>query len=101
MEITIFSKQAVSKDGKPFTRFLTTLTKKATGEAVTMGVKFRKDAGQPDACPCNIIVEKAGVNISYRNTTDKNGEPVQYPTLWVSKWMPGGPYEDHSTDEYF
>ena len=101
MEITIFSKRCTTKEGKPFLRYLTKLTKKTTGEVVSMSVKFRESAGAPESCPCVIQVTKAGCNISTRSTTDKNGEPVSYPTLWVSEWKPGGEYIDHSTDEYF
>lgn len=101
MEITIFSKKGTTKDGRNFTRYLTQLTKKTTGEVITMGVKFREAAGVPEVCPCNINVTKAGCNISLRNATDRDGNPIQYPTLWVSEWVPGSPYEDHSTDEFF
>lgn len=101
MEITIFAKKASTKEGKTFMRYITRLVKMSTGEVVTMGVKFRESAGVPDTFPCNIIVTKAGCNISLRNATDKDGKPIQYPTLWVSEWTEGKPYVDHSTDDYF
>ena len=101
MEITIFSKRRTTKEGKPFTSYITRLIKMSTGEFVTMSVKFRESAGVPEVCPCNIQVSKGGCNISMRHGTDKNGEPVQYPTLWVSEWEPGSEYVDHSTDEFF
>lgn len=102
MEIVVFSKKATTKDGRAFTRYITRLTNKRTGEVVTMSVKFRRDCGEPDSCPCNIVIQKENVNISYRDGVDsKTGEPVQFPTLWVSDWAEGSAYVDKSTEDYF
>lgn len=103
MEITIFAKKRESKDGRKFTSYLTTLTKK-NGDKNTVSVKFREEAGQPDAknCPLNIVVEKADLNMATRNyTVEDTGEVRVAYTLWVSNWKPGKPYVDHSMDEYF
>ena len=103
MEITIFAKKRESKDGRKFNTYLTTLTKKS-GEQLTVSVKFREEAGNPDpkTCPCNIVVEKENLNMAQRNyTVEETGEVRVGYTLWVSSWKPGKPYVDHSMDEYF
>lgn len=106
MEITIFAKKRQSKDGRTFYTYLSTLTKKTTGEQVTVQVKFRQDAGQPDphACPMNIVFDKADANYTekLREIENENGEKVTIHsnTLWVSKWETGSAYVDTSMDDF-
>ena len=101
MEITIFAKRRQSKDGKQFYQYLTTLTRK-DGTTETMRVCFRDvTAPKPESCPRNIVVAKVDSNIATRTYTDTNtGEIKQAKTLWISAWIEGSPYVDHSLDEY-
>ena len=86
MEITIFAKKREAKDGRKFTSYLATLTKKS-GEKQTVAVKFREDCGAPDAknCPLNIVADKKNLNMAERNYVDpETGEVRTSYTLWVS-----------------
>lgn len=103
MEITIFAKKRTNKEGKAFTNYVTTLTRK-DGTTQSMSVKFREECGSPKAenCPMNIIVSKEDANIATRNyVRDDTGEMATAYTLWVKNWSKGSDYVDHSTDEYF
>lgn len=101
MEITVFAKNATSKDGRKFVRFITRLTRKSTGETFTSSVKFREDAGVPTVCPCNIVIDKKDANLQAHSYTTNDGEEAIGYTLWVSKWtMSDIPYEDHSLDDF-
>ena len=110
MEITVFAKQRRTKEGKIFYSFLSTLTKK-DGTQLVCTVKFREDANQPkpEQCPMNILVSKADANLSTRKFTREVTDPVtgeitteegMSHTLWVSSWLPGGQYVDHSLDDF-
>lgn len=100
MEIAIFAKKKQTKTGKAFVTYLTTLTKK-DGTTEKMRVKFRQDAGEPENCPVNIVVEKSDINIDKKMLTrEDTGEIFESKTLWVSKWSYGTPYVDTSLDEY-
>ena len=101
MEITLFAKKRTSKEGKTFYQYLTTLTKK-DGTTETMRVSFRNvDAPKPESCPRNILVKREDSNVATRTYTDINtGEIKSAKTLWVTNWIPGSEYVDHSLDEY-
>ena len=102
IELTIFAKRRTSKDGKPFTGYLSTLTRK-DGTKQTVGVRFRQECGAPDAadCPCIIETERQHLNLARRDfVNDKTGEVMTGLTLWVSSWHMGRDYEDHSMDEF-
>ena len=108
MEITLYSKRRQTKEGKVFYNFLTTLTRK-DGSSFVATVRFKEDAIQPkpENCPMNIQFDKADGNLSSRKytreITDSNGEisteEGQSYTLWISKWVPGSVFEDHSLDD--
>lgn len=103
MEITIFAKKRTNKEGKPFTSYITTLTKR-TGEKLTCSVKFHADCKMPKAeeCPMNIDVTKEDCNLAQKQYTDeKTGEVKYSATLWVKGYKPGKPYIDTSMDEFF
>lgn len=101
MELTIFAKNRTSKDGKPFTAYVTKLTRK-DGTTLSTSVKFREDAGSPkkELCPMNIIVERNDANLSPHSFMDENGELKTGYTLWIAKWKQGAAYEDHSLDDF-
>ena len=102
MNLTIFAKKRTSSEGKTFYTYLTTLTKKS-GEELRCAVKFRQDCGSPrgEECPMNIIVPKAGANLSVEKYTDEEtGELLESARLWVNEWKKGEAYVDHSLDEF-
>jgi hypothetical protein len=105
MKLTIFAKKLTSKEGRPFYKYLTTLTKK-DGDEVTCTVKFREDAGAPkgEECPMNILVDKTDCNYREKQQTyeDKDGNEEEFTskTLWISAWTKGEPYVDTSMDEF-
>lgn len=103
MEITIFAKKRTNREGKPFTSFITTLTKR-NGEKLTCAVKFHADTVPPKAedCPMNIEITKADCNLAQKQYTDEKTGEVRYSsTLWVRGWARGTDYIDTSMDEYF
>lgn len=101
MEITVFAKKKKTKTGKEFFTYLTTLTKKDTGEEEMIEVKFREECGVPKNCPVNLVIERSDANISKKTVIrEDNGEAFERKTLWVSAWKEGEPYVDTSLDEY-
>lgn len=102
MELSIFAKKRINREGKNFTTYLTTL-KKNNGESITASVKFREECGapKPEKCPCNIIVNKEHANLSVRDyVVSDTGEVKKSYTLWVFEWSNGGEYVDHSLDDF-
>lgn len=104
MLLNVFAKKRMGKDGKVFYNFLSTLTKK-NGEQETVQLKFREDAGIPNAskCPMTIEVEKSKANLTKKMVTvEKNGEEkeIEQRTLWISEYEYKGDYVDTSLDEY-
>ena len=103
MELTIFAKKGTTNDGRKFTRYLTKMVRKSTGEIISVSVKFREECGAPshDDCPINIIVDKADANMDSREFINKSGDPQIGYTLWVSAWsLSPNVYEDHSLDDF-
>ncbi len=101
MTISVFSKSATSKEGKPYSIYLGRLTNKATGAEVSCRIKFRESAGKPKEFPCNIVVDKEHANlVTQTYVVPDTGEERITRTLWVSAWTPGPEYIDHSLDEY-
>ena len=102
MNVTVFAKKRQTKEGKTFYVYIGTLKKKdGTEESVT--VKFREDCGQPDPkkCPVNIVFDKANANLSNRDfIREDTGEVINIKTLWINSWQEGGPYVDHSLDDF-
>ena len=104
MLLNVFAKKRTGKDGKVFYNFLSTLTKK-NGEQETVQLKFREDAGLPNAskCPMTIEVDKSKANLTKKMVTvEKNGEEkeIEQRTLWISEYEYKGDYVDTSLDEY-
>lgn len=102
MELSVFAKKRNTQEGKIFYSYLTTMTRK-DGTELTVSVKFRDECGapKPDACPVNIIVEKSDANLVSKDfTREDTGEQGKLYTLWVSNWVEGSPYVDHSLDDF-
>ena len=107
MKVAIFAKKRTTKDGKPFTSFVSKLTKKG-GEEVAVTVKFREDCGSPKDtdCPMYIEVDKSHANLSARTVEVTDPETneireVTSRTLWISAWTPSPEkYVDHSLDDF-
>ena len=102
MEIGIYAKKRQTRDGRTFYIYLTKLTKK-DGEEINARVKFNEAAPgpKPEACPCNIIVDKANCNFNHKRVLDKStGEVYEQNTLWVNQWAAGSEWVDTSMDEF-
>lgn len=102
MKLTIFAKKRLTKEGKTFYNYLTTMIKK-DGTEVRCAVKFTDDAGnpKPEMCPLNIEVDKDKCNMSTRKFTDENGDERTAFTLWVTEWTKSAEeYVDHSMDDF-
>lgn len=101
MLLTIFAKKRNTKEGKPFSTFLTTLTKK-TGESIVTQVKFSTECVQinPANCPMNIEVDKKDCNYSEKEINA--GEETKISrTLWVKNYAVAEiPFEDRSMDMF-
>ena len=107
MKVVIFAKKRTTKDGKPFTAYVTKMKNKA-GDEIACGVRFREECGAPkeNECPCFIEFDKADANMNTRTfeTTDvETGEikDVVSRTLWITKWKKSADkYVDHSLDDF-
>ena len=104
MLLNVFAKKRTGRDGKVFYNFLSTLTKK-DGEQESVQLKFREDAGLPNAskCPMTIEVDKSKANLTKKMVTvEKNGEEqeIEQRILWISEYVYKGDYVDHSLDDY-
>lgn len=103
MEIIVFSKKRKSQEGRPFTTYLTSLTKK-DGTRQTMQLKFKDETPKPNAadCPMYINVDKNNANISKSTYKRRDtGEDSVSFTLWVSEWAKSDRiFTDDSLDEY-
>ena len=104
MEISLFAKKRITKEGKTFYQFLTTLEKK-DGTTETVRVAFRNidgnDIPKAESCPRNIGFDKEHANMATTKYTDnETGEIKERKTLWITKWESGSEYVDHSLDDY-
>ena len=101
-EITLFAKKRITKDGKTFYTYMSTITRK-DGTEQKVEVKFQESCGKPDGakCPMNIIIDKEHCSMSKHEVTSKRtGEIVTVYKMWVSQWSDGSTYVDHSMDEF-
>ena len=95
MKIELFAKKMKKKEGGTFTKYLTKIIKKNTGEKVSCEVKFCEEVSKPksEKCPCYIEIEEA----SYSER--KQGEYINR-TLWVSNYhILDEEWVDHSMEE--
>lgn len=102
MIITVFAKKRMNKEGKPFYSYIARLPRK-DGTEQTVQVKFRDSCGnpKPDDCPCCISVERKEMNLVTDDfVREDTGEVCKSYKLWVSNYVPGPMYVDHSLDEF-
>ena len=102
MLLTVFAKKRTTKDGKPFYTHVTKLTKK-DGTEVYATVKFSDglESPKPDACPCNIEVDKAHANLTHKVETGDDGNVYERNTLWVKDYeFSKIKYVDNSLDDF-
>lgn len=102
MEIVVFSKARTSKDGRAFYSYIGKMTRKSTGEVLTVAVKFRRDCGAPDphTCPRVIQFDKSNANFTEKTFITDDGKTITSRTLWLSAWMDGGEFVDTSMDDF-
>lgn len=91
--ITVFSHARKTKEGRGFTAYTTTLTKK-TGEKVYADVKFRKECTHPVHFPATIRVTRG--NVATKTVNDK-----LYYILWVVSWEAAEEDEDYNNLDEF
>lgn len=99
-QITVYAKQARSRDGRPYEIYVGSLRNLVTGKMDPVQIKFRRAAGHPAGCPCNIKFDVRDANLQHKTYTDRDGNEREALVLWIGKWTPGEPYEDHSLDDY-
>ena len=102
MKITVFAKECKKRDGGTFYRYIGKLTRKSTGEVVTVSVNFRQECGAPNPHNCPRIVEfdKKNANYSESDFTKEDGTTIKTRELWISKWKDGGEFVDNSLDDF-
>lgn len=113
MEINVFKKTRISKDGRSFDTYIGRLVKKS-GEELTVQLKFKNTVDLPEEFPCTMVINKDNANLASRAYDKKiiyrdpeTGEVDDYElvkatgyTLWVSKIDEVIPYVDHSLDDF-
>lgn len=109
MKLTLFSKTIRTREGKAYSNFVSTLTRKdGTKQYVT--VKYSGEdsrlAFNAKKCPYIIEVEKGNANLTAkkRNITDRTTgevrEVINY-TLWVKDYKESTEkFVDHSLDDF-
>lgn len=103
MKLSVFARQAKSKDGRAFTAYVGKLHKR-DGSEITVSVRFRQECGSPKAedCPCNIEFDKQAANLTASEyVREDTGEIGTSYKLWISDWtMSAEKYVDHSLDDF-
>lgn len=104
MKITLFAKKRTTREGKPFSVYVSKLQKKdGTEQYVT--VKYSGDDPakdfRADLCPLIIDVDRASANLSRKKHTDDEGNEYESFTLWVKDYtLSTEKYVDHSLDDF-
>lgn len=100
MKLTIYAKTKKTSEGRSFKVYLSRLYNKRTGEDVPVRVVFQEGCTLPTIFPCNIVAEKADMNLSEKKYRDEQGEEHITRSLWIKDYQMGEPFEDHSLDDY-
>lgn len=103
MKITVFAKKIKTNEGRTFTKYVTTLTKK-DGTKVYTQVHFDEGIQIPNM-PCILIIDKHDANFSTKKTIGvdrKTGEEKEYVNnnLWINVISDVEPYIDTSLDDF-
>lgn len=100
LEINVFSKKLMTKEGKTFYNYFGRLTRK-DGTEIPVTVKFKDTFGQdiPLLFPVTINFDKKDANLSKREYENKEGQMVLGYTLWLNKWEEI-PFVDDSLDDF-
>lgn len=104
MIFNVFAKRITGNNGKSFTKYVTTLTKK-DGTKVYTDVHFNDDIkNRLNTFPCTVTIPNDGANFNSRKVKgkDKDGNETEYTrnNLWVTKITTVTPYIDHSLDDF-
>lgn len=100
MELTVFAKKKTTRDGKPFTTYVSKLHRREGGD-VYVEVRFKRDCPLPPSFPCVIEVPRDYASMSERNVTREDGTVFTSRRLYVGAWnSTGKTYVDHSLDEF-
>lgn len=100
MRLEVFGKQRTTKDGKPFTTYLSRITNMKTGEIISVQIKFRTGVEVPKELPIIANIEKKNVNLVRENWEDENGETGVKHVLWISAVTSYEDYIDHTLDDF-
>lgn len=101
MKLTVFSKNMKTKDSRPFRIYLSRLTRKDTGEEVSVRVQWSEGVPIPSTFPVIIEVKKEHAQLAKKKYEDKDGVLQEGYTLWVREYTPTGEeYVDHSLDDF-
>ncbi len=106
MKVLVFAKKRKTREGRPFTAYVTRMKKK-DGTEVFATIKFREECGSPKAedCPLYIDVEKSNANMTTKTVevVEEDGEirETERKTLWITAWKKNPEvYVDTSLDEF-
>lgn len=100
MRLEVFGKTRLTKDGKPFTTYLSRITNMKTGEIIPVQVKFRTAVELPKDFPFVANIEKKNANLVKENWEDENGETGVKHILWISAVSSYEDYIDHTLDDF-
>lgn len=104
MKTTIFAKRVKTREGKSFTKFVTSLEHK-DGTRQYMNAMYSGDDKNkkfdPADCPMVIEFERDKANVSTQTYIDKNGDVRKNYTLWIKDYrQTDEKYVDNSLDDY-
>lgn len=105
MKITVFTKQGKKKDGTPFKKYVTTLTRKSTGEKVYADVRFPEDSLNAYQMKTGVVISFPAIiefkgNMTESHTTAEDGKEYTNHFVWVKEIVSDEPYVDTSLDDF-
>lgn len=105
MKITVFSKTGKKHDGTTFKKYVTTVTKKSTGEKVYCDVKFPDDVlNKYQMETGNVVTFPVEMdfngNMTERHNTYNDGKEYTNHYIWVKEILNVEPYIDTSLDDF-
>lgn len=109
MKITVYRKTRTTKptDGgrpKTFNVYITKLTNKKTGEIITASVKptedLKSDFDRITTFPIVVEFQKKNANLDTRTGVNKDGDFIEYHSLWLKKVDGYEEFIDASLDDF-